>query len=62
MTTAGMYSHVAGLGDLLDRLSAFCLEESADLLAAAIAGRAGPDAVRAPTWGAKPAPRLSPPP
>lgn len=47
VTTAGMYSHVAGLGDLLDRLSALCLEESADLLAAAIAGRAGPDAVAA---------------
>lgn len=45
VTTAGMYSHVGGAGDLLDRLSAHCLEESADLVAAAVAGRAGHGAV-----------------
>lgn len=45
--TPSLYSHVEGSDDLRLRIAALALEDSADLVAAAIAGRAGSDALRA---------------
>jgi len=42
---ASLYSHVAGTDDLRTRVALLALEELADLAAAAIAGRAGTDAL-----------------
>lgn len=42
---ASLYSHVAGTDDLRARVALLALEELADLAAAAIAGRAGTDAL-----------------
>lgn len=47
VTTAALYAHLGGAEDLLARLSARCLNESADLVADAVAGRAGHDALAA---------------
>lgn len=44
---ASLYAHVDGAADLRQRLLALSLAESADAVAEAVAGRAGPDAVRA---------------
>ena len=43
--TASMYSHVDGTPDLRRRLTLLALEESADRLAEALAGRSGRDAL-----------------
>jgi AcrR family transcriptional regulator len=42
---ASLYSHVAGTDDLRTRVALLALEELADLAAAAVAGRAGTDAL-----------------
>lgn len=42
---ASIYSHVAGLDALLDQTAAFALQEIADNLAEALAGKAGRDAL-----------------
>lgn len=44
---ASLYSHVAGTDDLRTRVALLALEELADLAAAAVAGRAGADALMA---------------
>jgi AcrR family transcriptional regulator len=44
---ASLYSHVAGTDDLRTRVALLALEELADLAAAAVAGRAGADALAA---------------
>lgn len=44
---ASLYSHVAGTADLRTRVALLALEELADLAAAAVAGRAGMDALAA---------------
>lgn len=44
---ASLYSHVAGLGDLRTRVTVLALAELADLLADAVAGLAGKDALKA---------------
>ncbi|MEV5830684.1 WHG domain-containing protein [Spirillospora sp. NPDC052242] len=47
VTTASLYSHVKGIDDLRARLTALALNELADRAAAALAGRAGKDALLA---------------
>ena len=42
---ASIYSHLAGLDDLLDLTAAFALQELADALAEALPGKAGRDAL-----------------
>ncbi|MFV2173005.1 TetR/AcrR family transcriptional regulator [Actinomadura sp. LOL_016] len=47
VTTASLYSHVKGIDDLRARLAALALDELADQVAAALAGRAGKNALTA---------------
>ncbi|QFG19848.1 TetR/AcrR family transcriptional regulator [Actinomadura sp. WMMB 499] len=47
VTAASLYSHVKGIDDLRARLAALALDELADRVAAALAGRAGKDALTA---------------
>lgn len=44
---ASVYAHVAGLGEIRDGVTALALHELADAAAAAVAGRAGVEALRA---------------
>ncbi len=45
--TASLYSHVSNAHDLRTRIALFALEELADLVSEAVAGRAGKDALTA---------------
>ncbi|OLT21321.1 TetR family transcriptional regulator [Actinomadura sp. CNU-125] len=47
VTTASLYSHIKGIDDLRARVAALALDELADRVAAALAGRAGKDALTA---------------